>query len=127
MNITKSIDVILSIAGKILGGQQAATLSRSATQIDITNQINGEWSNSLVGVKSWNINCSGTYLVDSESLESLEEAFMNNTAIDVLIKIGNKNYKGKAIITNFPLNSTFSQGLKYSISLLGQGALSNED
>lgn len=127
MNVTKSIDVILSTEGKVLGGQQAASLSRTAKQIDITNKINSDWQEQLSGMKSWSINCSGSYLVNSESLELLESAFINNKTIDVLIKIGNKNYKGQAIITNFPLNSSFSQGLKYSISLLGTGALTDGD
>ena len=122
-NITKSVDVVISVNGKPLGGQQGASLTRSASPINITNKINPDWQENLAGTKSWNIACNGSYLVDSASLKALETAFMNSSPIDVTAIVGENKYQGKAIITNFPLSAAFSQGLKYSISLLGTGPL----
>ena len=122
-NITKSVDVVISVNGKALGGQQGASLTRSASPINITNKINPDWQENLAGTKSWNIACNGSYLVDSASLKALETAFMNSSPIDVTAIVGENKYQGKAIITNFPLSAAFSQGLKYSISLLGTGSL----
>jgi predicted secreted protein len=61
-NVGRSIDTVISLNSVALGGQQGANLIRQAEAIDITNRINGEWSESLVGKKSWNIVCSGLYI-----------------------------------------------------------------
>ena len=122
----RSIDVVISIDGLPLGGQQGAIFRRQANMINITNKITGEWSESLAGVKSWNITCSGLYVVDDTAFNKLEEAFMNNEKITVNFSIGNNNFNGTALITDFPLNAVFNKEFKYNLSLLGTGALNKE-
>lgn len=117
------VGVIFSVDGAFVAGQENATLNRKSSPINITNQINGEWSESIGGIKSWDLMCNGTYIKNAESLLKLEDAFMNNKEIVVRVFIGKNIYEGKALITNFPLNVAFSNSLKYSISLLGTGAL----
>jgi predicted secreted protein len=53
----------------------------------------------------------------------LEDAFMNNKTVEVLISFGSTKLKGNAIITDFPLSSVFNKEFKYNIKLLGTGAL----
>ena len=122
-NVGRSIDTVISLNGVALGGQQGANLIRQAEAIDITNRINGEWSESLVGKKSWNIVCSGLYITNDKAFSLLENAFMNNEIVEVLISFGKTRLKGNALITDFPLNSFFSKEFKYNIKLLGTGAL----
>lgn len=124
--VQHGIGVVLSVNEKVLGGQRDITLTRTADSIDITNKINGEWKDNLSGLKTWSINCNGFYILDSESFSLLEDAYMNNTDVDVEIGISNKIYKGKAIVTNFPLNATYNLQYKYSIALLGNGELKIE-
>lgn len=121
--VARSIDAAISIDGKVLAGQQDAILKQSAQAIDITNKINPEWQENLSGTKMWNINCNGCYVLNEESLEKLENAFLNNQTVEVSIIIGNYTYKGNAILVSFPLNTTFSQSVKYNINLLGTGEL----
>lgn len=121
--IQQGINVILKVDNKVVGGQRNIQLNRSSNAIDITNKIKSEWQENLQGLKTWGVTCNGIYVVNSESLSLLEECFMESKDIEVTIIIGNKEYNGKAIITNFPLNATYDKQFKYSITLLGNGAL----
>lgn len=125
--IQPGIDVIIKIDGKPVAGQQNATLNRSMAPIDITNKINGDWRESLAGVRSWKVACSGMYVINAESLAQLEDAFMNNTELDVSLGFNGKNYFGRVLITDYPVSAVFNGQFKYNISLLGVGELSRED
>ena len=125
--IQKGIDIVLKINGKPVAGQQGATLTRSMSPIDITNQITGDWNESLAGLRTWRINCNGLFIVNTESLQALEDAFMNNTEIEASIIINGKNYFGRVLITDYPLSAIFNAQFKYNISLLGVGELAYED
>lgn len=122
-NVARSIDTVIRLNGVALGGQQGANLIRQTEAIDITNRINGEWAESLAGKKSWNIVCSGLYIINDRAFGLLEDAFMNNKTVEVLISFGSTKLKGNAIITDFPLSSVFNKEFKYNIKLLGTGAL----
>ena len=122
-NLGKSIDVVLSLNSIPLGGQQNASLIRQTAAIDITNKINGEWTENLAGTKSWSVQCNGLYVIDDKGFEKLEEAFMNNTKISVLISIGQKKYEGEALLIDFPLAAVFNKEFKYNLRLMGTGAL----
>ena len=124
--IQAGIDVVLLIGNKPVAGQQNAQLIRSMAPIDITNKINGSWQESLTGVCSWKVLCGGLYVVDATSLQQLEDAFMNNEEIAVRIGVGNKNYFGRALITDYPLSSIFNGQFKYNLTLLGTGELGEE-
>lgn len=121
--IQRGIDVVLYINDIAIAGQQQASLSRSASPIDITNKINNDWSVSIGGIKNWNIQCNGTYVKNTESLKMLEQAFMNNEEITVKIILSGRHYEGKALITSFPLSAIFNTQFKYTLSLLGTGEL----
>ena len=122
-NVARSIDTVIRLNGVALGGQQGANLIRQTEAIDITNRINSDWAESLAGKKSWNIVCSGLYITNDRAFGLLEDVFMNNKTVEVLISFGSTKLKGNAIITDFPLSSVFNKEFKYNIKLLGTGAL----
>lgn len=122
-NVGRSVDVVVSLDNYPLGGQQGATLSRQAQVIDITNKINGDWSESLTGTKSWSITCAGLYITNDRSFTLLEDAFMKNKPVEVTINLGSQQLQGKALITDFPLSAVFNKEFKYNLRLLGTGAL----
>ena len=122
-NMGRSVDVVIYLNNYPLGGQQGANLVRQAQVIDITNKINAEWSESLSGIKSWSIVCTGLYIVNDNSFALLEDAFMNNKPVEVSINIGSQQLRGKALITEFPLSAVFNKEFKYNLRLLGTGAL----
>lgn len=121
--IQQGLDVVLYVNDIPVAGQLGVTLNRSQNSIDITNQINGQWSESLAGLKTWSLDCSGVYIKNQESYNLLEEAFMNDTNIQVKFSMGNKQYTGDCLITSFPLQSNYNKRFKYSIKLLGNGEL----
>lgn len=121
--IQKGIDIVIKIGGKPVAGQQNASLTRSMVPINITNKITGDWQESLSGLRSWRVGCGGLYVLNAESLQALEDAFMNNEEVEVSLTIGEKNYFGRALITDYPLSSIFNAQFKYNLSLLGVGAL----
>ena len=122
-NVGRSVDVGVSLNNYPLGGQQDANFMRQAQVINITNKINSEWSENLSGTKSWSLSCSGLYVVNDKSFALLEDAFMNNKPVEVSINVGSQQLKGNALITEFPLNAVFNKEFKYTLKLLGTGAL----
>lgn len=125
--VQRGIDVVLMIGDKKVAGQRQASLNRNMSPIEITNQIDGEWKEYLGGLRNWSISCDGLYVVNEESLKQLEDAFMNNTDIDVKITITDKNYFGRVLITDFPLSSNYNDQFKYRLTLLGDGPLQYEN
>lgn len=119
----QSLDVVLYIDDKPLGGQQGAVLNRSMAPIDITNQINASWTESLSGLKSWNVICNGVYIIDENALNTLETAFMDDIEITVKLMLNNISFVGQALIVDYPLNAIYNSSFKYSLKLLGIGEL----
>ena len=125
--IQSGVDVILKINGVPVAGQLGANLMRSMSPINITNKINADWGDSLAGIKTWRVSCNGMFVVNANSLQMLEDAFMNNEEIDVSLRINGKNYFGRVLITDFPISSTYNAQFSYNVSLLGTGELHDEN
>lgn len=121
--VQRSIGVVLMINDTPVAGQENAKLVRSMTPIEITNKIDASWRENIGGLKTWSIQCSGTYVNNAESFTALEQAFMSNEEIEVKVILNNHTYMGQALITSFPLSAVFNTQFKYTISLLGAGEL----
>lgn len=122
-NTQKGIDVVLKIGETVLAGQLNATLNQTMFPIDITNKIKGEWKKSLGGIKQWSIACEGMYVKNAETYALLQTAFNNNTLIDVEVIMDTHRYTGKALLTEFPIISSYNSTSKYKVRLLGDGEL----
>lgn len=124
------VDVLLKVkkGGSFVavGGQKGASLSRSAETIDVSDKTSGGWSESIMGMKSWSLECEGFVCLGDEGFELLHTAFDNREAIDVEIKIGGTEgytYTGKVVITDFPEEYAQDDAVTYSLSLQGASAL----
>lgn len=124
--VQPGIDVVIYVNNQPIAGQQNVTLNQSMSAIDITNKINGEWAERISGLRYWNIQCGGMYVVSADALEALENAFLSNTELDIKLRINNKVFKGKALLVDFPLSAAFQAQFKYSLRLLGVGELELE-
>lgn len=122
-NTQKGIDIVLKIGEQILAGQLGARLTQSASPIDITNKITGEWKEYLGGLKSWQVDCNGLYVKNKDTYSQLQEAFRTNTNIDVEIILDQHRYVGQALLTEFPLTAMYNDTYKYNARLLGDGEL----
>lgn len=125
--IQPGIDVIIKVDNIPVAGQTNASFQRSMTPIDITNKITGDWKENIAGLKTWKIKCNGLYVINAESLDRLEEVFMRNEEVEVVVIFGNKKYTGRALITDYPLSAIYNSQFKYEITLLGSGALEYEN
>lgn len=121
--VQQGFNIALKVGDKFVAGQLNVGLKRSQSPIDITNKINGEWKESLTGLKTWSISCSGVYVKDKECFSLLEQAFMNNEPITAIIERENQTLTGRCLITDFPLTADFHNQYRYSIQLLGDGEL----
>lgn len=121
--VQQGIDIVLYINNEAVAGQQGAKLQQRMTPIDITNKITGVWQANLGGLKNWSIICNGIYVKSEKSFNDIVEAFLNNTLLSVSLVLGEKQYSGKCLITDFPLQSVFNSQFKYNMTLLGTGEL----
>jgi TP901-1 family phage major tail protein len=122
-NAKRGLDIIISIGDNVLGGQRGATLNRSSETIDITNKVSGGWTEKIASVKDWSVDCDGIFVVDDEALDAIETAVLSSTVVNVKIADANWGYKGKAIITDFPIEAAYDDAATYSLTLEGTGAL----
>jgi len=115
-------------SGKVLAGQKNATLNRSAETIDATSKDSeGNWTESIPGMKNWSIDADGAFVTDDEAYGILETAFLDGENVNVYIQMpSGTKFKGNATIVDLPLEAPFDDILSYSVSLTGNGALTKE-
>lgn len=107
-----------------VGGQRGGKLNRSGSEIDVTTKDTGGWKASKVGLLEWSIDGDGVFLESDEGFKALEGAFLQRK--EVLVKMGTAtglHYKGKAVVTDFPLDMPYDNEITYSVKLKGTGAL----
>lgn len=119
----KGVEAVIYIGDLAVGGQTNATLNRTMTPISVTNKINGEWSESLSGVRGWSLVCNGMFIKNNEAFEALEAAFYNGDSVSVKITDNHKEYYGSALITRFPITVNYNETYTYGLTLLGTGEL----
>lgn len=128
MDEIRGIDILVSVkiaeAYVAVGGQRGATLNRSASTIDVSNKVSGDWAKSISGMKNWSIDADGLFALDDTAFAALETAF--NASAEVLIQIAKGAelvYSGKAYITDFPIEAPYDDVATYSVSFTGSGPL----
>lgn len=106
-----------------LAGQRNATLNRSAEALDATTK-DSDWRENLQGIKEWSIDCDGLLVQSDEAYDRLEDIFMENGEVGVLITLpSGKKYSGKAVITDFPIEFPYDDMVAYTASFTGNGKL----
>ena len=124
------VDVLLKVdvdgVKTPIGGQKGASLSRSAETIDVSDKTSGGWSESIMGLKSWSLECEGFVTLGDTGFDKLHEAFDNRTALEVELKVGGNEgytYTGSVVITDFPEEFPMDDAVTYSLSLQGASPL----
>lgn len=129
----KGIDFIIKVKDstgtfKVLGGQRACTLNRSADTIDVTAKDSDGWQENLAGLKNWGIDTDGLIVENNEAYSILEDKFMNSETITaVIVTPTQKAFQGEAIITDFPLEAPYDDAATYSVTFTGSGKLEKVD
>ena len=119
------IDFVIKIGTDILAGQRGATLNRDMDSIDVTAKDSpDQWRQNEASFKNWGIDADGLVVEDDAAYLALETAYNNGdkVTVEVSTPAGHK-YGGSALITSFPIDAPYDDAATYSLSLLGDGAL----
>lgn len=133
---TKAIagkDIILAIFNETgdkllaISGQQGLTINRSADSIEVSSKdTKGGWKSKIAGMKEWSIDNDGLYVPSDETHKLLEKAFENSDPVCIKVINGKTAaglFGGLAYISDYSLEAPYDDGMTYSISLDGNGAL----
>lgn len=124
----KGIDVLIKIGAAEIGGQRGATLNRSGETIDATTKDSSGWKENIAGLKEWGVDCDGLVVVDDTAYAALEAAFMASSEVTVEVAMpSGKKYSGSGIITDFPIEAPYDDGVTYSVSIVGNGELTQTE
>ncbi len=119
VNVTDSANKLVPI-----GGQKGASLKRKADTIDVSDKTSGGWAESIVGMKSWSVECDGFVCIGDNGFDLVCDAFDNRKALPIKINVGNQyTYEGEAVITDFPEEYAQDGAVTYSLTLQGASPL----
>lgn len=110
-----------------ISGQKGLTINRSADSIEVTSKdTTGGWKSKIAGMKEWSIDNDGLYIPSHSSHKALGTAFQNSDPVCVKIVNGKTKtsmFGGLAYVTDYSLEAPYDDGMTYSLSLDGNGAL----
>lgn len=112
-----------------VAGQQGLTINRSADTIEVSSKdTEGGWKANIAGMKEWSIDTDGLYVGSDESHKVLTKAFENSDPVCIKV-VNNKTnadmFGGLAYVTEYTLEAPHDDGMTYSITLSGNGALTD--
>lgn len=117
-------DKLLAVAG-----QQGLTINRSKDSIEVTaKDTKGGYKSYIGGMKEWSIDNDGLYVGDDESHKTLSKAFDEDEL--VCLKVINQKtekalFGGLAMISDYPIEAPYDDAVTYSITLQGNGPLTD--
>lgn len=110
-----------------ISGQKGLTINRSADSIEVTSKdTKGGWKSKIAGMKEWSVDNDGFYIPSHDSHKALGTAFQNSDPVCIKIVNGKTKksmFGGLAYVTDYSLEAPYDDGITYSISLEGNGAL----
>ena len=127
-NITKGLDILVHIGEQAIGGQKGCTLTIEADTIDVSNKNDFGWSSTIGGAKSWSVSCDGQFIADDAGQQSLFDAFVAGTNVQVKMKNSTESvyFAGTASITSLEVDAQYDDVCTLSMELQGLGALTVE-
>lgn len=113
-----------------IAGQQSLTINREKETIELNSKTAAGWKQSLHGLKSWSIDNDGLYVKSDNSHKALEKAFDEDSFLCLkVVDVKEKKalFGGLAILTEYPIEAPYDDGVTYSCSFAGTGPLVNLD
>ncbi|MDA2738377.1 phage tail tube protein [Bacillus cereus group sp. Bc015] len=119
------VDVLVKVGNPavIVGGQSGATINRSMNVIETTDKTSNGWVTKIGGIKEWSIELESFMVIGDAGYKALSEAFKNRSEVDVECAVGGITYKGKALISDFPIEAPQDDAVTFSSTLEGTGEL----
>jgi TP901-1 family phage major tail protein len=122
------VDVLVKVGSpaQVVGGQSGATINRSMNVIETTDKTSNGWVTKIGGTKEWSIELEAFMVVGDAGFTALNTAFADRSEVDVEMAVGGIIFKGKALISDFPLEAPQDDAVTFSITLEGTGELIEE-
>lgn len=109
-------DLLIKEGANAIAGATSCNISVSAEVLNTTTKGSGDWTSSMSGLKSWNIDTDGLF-----SLEDFSYIEKVGTEVTIEFSSGATTYTGKAIINDLKINSGTGEIVTYTLSLTGTG------
>lgn len=110
-----------------ISGQKGLTINRSADSIEVTSKdTQGGWKSKIAGMKEWSVDNDGLYVPSHASHKALGTAFQNSDPVCIKIVNGKTKksmFGGLAYVTDYSFEAPYDDGMTYSMTLDGNGAL----
>jgi len=119
------VDVLVKTGtpSAVVGGQSGATINRSMNVIETTDKTSNGWVTKIGGTKEWSVELEAFMVVGDAGFVALNTAFKNRTEVDVEVAVAGITFKGKALISDFPIELPQDDAVTFSITLEGSGEL----
>ena len=129
MAIQNATDVVLSITTadglEAVAHCTSASLSVNMDLRDSTTKSSSGWSESLGGLKSWEM--SGDAFVDltstNASMADCFDALIAGAAVTAVFTVDSETYTGSAFITSVSADAGVEENTTFSVSLTGTAGL----
>lgn len=123
------VDILVKVGtpSVVVGGQSGATINRSMNVIETTDKTSNGWVTKIGGTKEWSVELEAFMVVGDEGYKKLSDAFKNRSEVDVECAVAGVMYKGKALISDFPIEAPQDDAVTFSLTLEGTGELLEED
>ena len=124
-----STDVVIIVAGEIVGKMTSASLSVTMATRDISTKDSAGWMEVLEGQKSWTLSGEGLVVYNNTGKATPDDIYTylsNRTA--VAIEFGSettdeKYYTGSGYFTEFSTDAGVEDNATFSFSFQGTGTL----
>ncbi|MGE7976602.1 phage tail tube protein [Bacillus cereus] len=119
------VDILVKVGSPAIaiGGQSGCTINRSMNVIETTDKTSNGWVTKIGGIKEWSTELDSFMVIGDAGYKALSDAFKNRTEIDVEVAIGGITYKGKALLSDFPIEAPQDDAVTFTITLEGTGEL----
>ncbi|MDA1509573.1 phage tail tube protein [Bacillus cereus] len=119
------VDVIVKVGSPAIavGGQSGCTINRSMNVIETTDKTSNGWVTKIGGIKEWSTELEAFMVIGDAGYKALSDAFKNRSEVDVECAVAGIDFKGKALISDFPIEAPQDDAVTFSITLEGTGEL----
>lgn len=119
------VDIIVKVGNPAIavGGQSGATINRSMNVIETTDKTSNGWVTKIGGTKEWSTELESFMVIGDAGYKALSDAFKNRTEVDVECAVGDIDFKGKALISDFPIEAPQDDAVTFTTTLEGTGEL----
>ncbi len=119
------VDIIVKVGSPAIavGGQSGATINRSMNVIETTDKTSNGWVTKIGGTKEWSTELESFMVIGDAGYTALAKAFKDRAEVDVECAVGDIDFKGKALISDFPIEAPQDDAVTFTVTLEGTGEL----